>query len=71
MAMQVLCNEDRNFFYQHKIRSSSRHEFENCSSMIISHRHREVQEEEEEREREREKFTLASVARSRKVCRRA
>jgi len=52
MAMQVLCNEDRNFFYQHKIRSSSRHEFENCSSMIISHRHGEVQEEEE-RERER------------------
>ncbi len=40
--------------------------------MIISHRHREVQEERErEREREREKFTLASVARSRKVCRRA
>jgi hypothetical protein len=69
MAMQVLCNEDRNFFHQHKIRSSSRHEFENYSSMIISHRHREVQEEEEERERE--KFTLASVARSRKVCRRA
>jgi hypothetical protein len=67
MAMQVLCNEDRNFFYQHEIRSSSRHEFENCSSMIISHRHGEVHEEE----REREKFTLASVARSRKVCRRA
>jgi hypothetical protein len=55
MAMQVLSNEDRNFFYQHKISSSSRHEFENCSSMIISHRHREAQEEERERERERER----------------
>jgi hypothetical protein len=51
MAMQVLCNEDRNFFYQHKIKSSSRHEFQNCYSMIISHTHGEVQEEERERER--------------------